>query len=161
MTITAADYPTPDWTIKAHLRGPTVINLTAAGDGDTHIFSEASGETASFAPGRYSVTVRASDGTDTFEIEAGELEIEEDVASIDSAHDPRKHPEKVLAAIEAVLEKRATKDQESYTINGRSLTRTSIADLMELRKTYKAEVAKLKSNGQHKRLVRRKVRVSF
>jgi predicted lipoprotein len=161
VTITAADYPAPDWTIKAHLRGPAVINLTATGDGDTHVLSEASGVTSGFAPGRYVATVRASDGTDTFEIEAGELEIEADVASIDSAHDPRKHAEKVLAAIEAVLEKRATKDQESYTINGRSLTRTSIADLLELHKTYKAEVAKMKGNSQHKRLVRRKVRVSF
>ncbi len=160
-TITASDYPAPEWEVTAHLRGPSTINLTATGDGATHAFAKSAADTSGFAAGRYVVTVRASDGTDTFEIEAGELEIEADVASIAAGHDPRHHAEKVLASIEAVLENRATKDQQSYKINDRELVRTSISELLELRKTYKAEVARLKSNGKHKRLVRRKVRVQY
>jgi len=47
----------------------------------------------------------------------------------------------VLDAIEAVIENRATLDQESYQIGGRSLKRMPIADLMRLRQLYRAEVA--------------------
>lgn len=50
------------------------------------------------------------------------------------------HAERTLAAIEAVLENRASKDQQSYSIAGRSITRIPITELLELRKQYKAEV---------------------
>ena len=50
------------------------------------------------------------------------------------------HATRVLAAIEAVLERRATKDQESYTIDGRSLSRTPISELLLLRNLYRREV---------------------
>ena len=58
-----------------------------------------------------------------------------------------------------MIEGRASKDQQSYTINGRTLVRTSIAELLQLRKTYQDEVAKLKSGARHKRLLRRQVKV--
>jgi hypothetical protein len=45
----------------------------------------------------------------------------------------------VLDAIEAIIEKRSTKDQDSYSIQGRSLGRTPIADLILLRDRYRAE----------------------
>jgi hypothetical protein len=41
--------------------------------------------------------------------------------------------------VEAVLEKRATKDQEAYSIIGRSLTRTSIEELTKLRDSYRGK----------------------
>ena len=76
--------------------------------------------------------------------------------------DPRSHYKIVLDAVEAVLEKRATKDQEAYSINGRSLTRTSIEELMKLRDTYRGKyVAEInrhrakKGLGHHGRLLTR------
>lgn len=51
------------------------------------------------------------------------------------------HAQKVLAAIEAVLENRATQDQDSLSIGNRQLRRTPIADLLLLRDKYKSEVA--------------------
>jgi len=51
------------------------------------------------------------------------------------------HARRVLTAIEAVIEGRASKDQEEYTIGTRSLKRTPIKDLLVLRDAYKAEVA--------------------
>lgn len=159
--IVTADYLAPEWEVTALLRGPVSIDLTATGDGETHMFAEDAATTSGYAAGCYAVSVRVSDGTDTFEIEAGEVEILTDVANLGAGHDPRPHAQRVLDAIEAVIERRATKDQQSYTINGRSLVRTSIAELLELRKTYRAEVAMLKGNGRHKRLLRRKVKVAF
>ena len=41
--------------------------------------------------------------------------------------------------IEAVLENRATQDQMSYSIAGRSLSRMSVDDLLTFRDRYKTE----------------------
>jgi hypothetical protein len=45
----------------------------------------------------------------------------------------------VLDAIEAVIENRASQDQMSYSIAGRSLSRMSIDDLMKFRDRYYSE----------------------
>ena len=45
-------------------------------------------------------------------------------------------------AVEAVLENRASMDQQSMSIAGRSLSRMSITDLMTFRDRYKAEYLK-------------------
>lgn len=60
-----------------------------------------------------------------------------------SAYRPagESHAQRVLAAIEAVLERRATVDQQSYGIEGRSLARMPIGDLLRFRDRYRAEVA--------------------
>lgn len=157
--VNAADYPAPDWTVAAILRGPSSIDIAAAGDGASHVFSVPAAQTADYPAGQYAVSIRAGDGVDVFEIEAGTVEILADVAAMPDGHDPRNHAERTLAAIEAVIEGRASKDQQSYTINGRTLVRTSIAELLQLRDTYRAEVATQKSGGRHRRLVRRQVKV--
>jgi hypothetical protein len=63
-----------------------------------------------------------------------------DPASQGAGQDPRSHARKTLDAIEAVVEGRATKDQQAYTIGGRSLQRMPIKDLMYFRGVYRAEV---------------------
>jgi len=50
----------------------------------------------------------------------------------------------VLESIEAVLESRASIDQESYSINNRSLARTPIPDLVVLRDKYRGEYVREK-----------------
>ena len=65
--------------------------------------------------------------------------------SIAAGHDARSHVQRVLDAIEAVLEKRATLDQEQYRINNRELRRTPIADLLKLRDRYRGELARMKA----------------
>jgi hypothetical protein len=53
--------------------------------------------------------------------------------------DLRGHAARTLAAIEALLEGRATKDQQSYRIGDRELARIPIEELMTLRDYYRAE----------------------
>jgi len=73
-------------------------------------------------------------------VDSGTFEV---VANRDAATtDPRSHVKITLDAIEAVIESRATKDQESYSINGRSLSRTPLKDLLMFRDKYKAEYLK-------------------
>lgn len=92
-------------------------------------------DTANLIVGLYSYSVVASDGTDEFTVESSTLKVEARAdVSVDT--DLRGHNQKVLDAICAVIEGRATQDQQSYTIAGRTLTRTPLKDLIELKKYY-------------------------
>jgi hypothetical protein len=155
------DYPAPDWELTAILRGPASIDMAAVASGTGHMFSETAATTGAWEPGLYAASVRATFGDHIHEVEAGQVTIAVDLVSIQEGYDPRGHAQRTLAAIEAVIEGRASKDQQSYTINGRTLVRTSVADLLMLRDRYKKEVAALNSGGRHKKLVRRQVKVRF
>ena len=135
------DYPQPEWTVTAHLRGPDAITVEAAVvDGQFRI-SAAAAVTAGWAPGAYWLTLRAVSATETCEIDAGPVRIREDVSAAGAGYDGRSHAERTLEAIKAVIEGRAKLDQEEYKINNRSLKRTPLADLLKFRSRYEAEVA--------------------
>jgi hypothetical protein len=125
------------WSLSYALRGPAQINLAADPDFTVHIAARSS---ASYAPGIYSYVARVSNAAgDVHTVDVGSLTIEPDIASTDTFYDTRSIVKKTLDAVEAVLLKRATDDQLKYTIQGRSLERTPLADLMRLRDIYKAE----------------------
>lgn len=137
------DYPAGTYTAAWHFdSGLERFTVSASADGTAHAGSVAAATTAGYAPGKYRwalVVTKVSDSSRTT-VEQGLLEVSIDPAATGSA-DRRSHARKVLDAIEAVLENRASVDQASYSINGRSLARTPIADLLKLRDTYKAEVS--------------------
>lgn len=147
--------------LTAHLRGPAVINLTADADGAGHKFVAQPSETTGWAAGIYSYVVRATNGTDVRQVEASTLEVLADLASVTTPGDMRSHARRTLEAIEAVLEKRASRDQERYTINNRELWRTPIADLLKLRDTYRAEVRREDAAARGKSMWGPAVRVRF
>lgn len=163
--VTLADYPAPDWVLTAHLRGPDAIDLTAAADGAGHKFTEDAATTSTWAAGVYQYVIRATNGADVRQVEAGQLDILADLVAVDAGTDLRSHARRVLDAIEAVLEKRATLDQERYVIEGqngrRELWRTPVADLLKLRDTYRAEVRREDAAARGKSLWGPAVRVRF
>lgn len=53
------------------------------------------------------------------------------------------HAERMLAAIEAVLEGRVTDEYKTLKINNREITKHSFDELIRLRNYYRAEVARL------------------
>lgn len=71
----------------------------------------------------------------------GRVTIKTDFDSLNQ--DPRNHAEVMLAKIESVLEGRADSDVANYSINGRSLVKIAIEDLMRWRDYYRAEVTRL------------------
>lgn len=139
-TIVLTAYPATAWNLSVKLRGVGSINIDATPEGDNFRLRVNAEDTAQWEPGRYWYTARVSNGADILEVEAGEVEITPDLAEAGAGFDGSTHAERVLAAIEAVLEKRATRDQERYTINNRELWRTPIADLLNLRDRYRAQV---------------------
>lgn len=147
-TVSLPVYPAPDWSVDLILRGPGQIDLASTADGDNHAFHAAAAATKDWVPGHYRFELRASDGVDVVTVETGETRIAPDLAAIGQSHDGRDHVRKVLDAVEAVIENRATIDQQSYQINNRSLQRTPMNELLRLRDRYRAELRQQKRGGK-------------
>lgn len=140
--INLPDYRAPDWALRAFLRGPRAIDLMAVADGDSHIFVADAATTAAWTPGVYWYSLRVTKGGAVMEAGGGQLTVEPDLAAVSEPYDGRSQAAIALDAIDAVLAKRATRDQQRYTINNRELWRTSIADLLKLRAYYAVQVSR-------------------
>lgn len=152
-----SDYPPASYSLKYSLRlagaTATEIEITANESGSDYLIEVASTTTAGYTAGTYiwqAYITRTSD-SERVMIASGVVDV---IANRDaSTSDPRSHARKVLDAIEAVIEGRASKDQEEYTIKDRSLKRTPLSDLLTLRNKYRAEVdaEERAANGQGSR----------
>ena len=140
IAISLEDYPAPDWSLSLHLRGAKAVDLEAAQSGAGHTFTATATETATWSPGLYAWALRATRGAETVDISRGRLTIIADMVEAGDGFDARTENEKALEAIDAVIARRATVDQERYRINNRELYRTAIADLLKLRAFYVAKV---------------------
>jgi FtsP/CotA-like multicopper oxidase with cupredoxin domain len=154
-------YPANVWAITVHMRGPGSINVVSVPDGNAHRLRANAEATGTWQPGVYWYSARVSneDG-DVFEIESGEVVIDPNLAEATAGYDGSTHAQRVLSAIEAVLEKRATQDQERYKINNRELWRTPIPELLTLRDRYRAQV-KMEARAKRGDLFGTAVRVRF
>lgn len=160
--ITLTEYPAGTWSMSLVLRGPGVIDLAASADGETHVLSADAGTTAGWAAGVYWYSLRVTDGANQIhELETGQVEIRADLAAVDGTYDGRGHVERVLDAIEAVIEGRASIDQERYRINNRELQRTPIDQLLKLRSEYRRELQRLKAARKGRSVLGRQVLTRF
>lgn len=158
-TVNGKKYPATLWTAQLLLRGPSVIDVTATADGNNYLFHADATQTASWTTGDYWYSIRVTSGSAVHEIESGQLSILPDMANVAAGYDGRSPNEIALAAIDAVLAKRATLDQERYRINNRELYRTPIADLIKLRDYYRNLVNRERGANCGKNPFGRKVRV--
>lgn len=140
---TVEDYPPADgWTLKYRLVprvSGTAITITAATEGTDYRVQESPTTTAAWTAGEYTWNSWVEKSGARYTVDQGLITLEVNPATI-TAHDGRSHARKVLDAIDAVIESRATLDQMEYAINGRSLKRTPIGDLLKLRQHYKTQV---------------------
>ena len=133
-------YPATEWSAKLLFRGPAPIDIVAVPVGSAQTFTAASTVTATWLPGLYWYSVRVQSATETREVENGQIEFLPDFASLPVGYDGRTQNEIALDAIVAVLAKRATQDQQRYTIGDRELWRVPVIDLIKLRSYYSTAV---------------------
>ena len=131
-----AEFSGADWSATIILRGPAAIDLAGARSGSRHVWDVPAADSAEWAPGDYAFAVRVTNGDAVHEVESGRVRIAPNLAAAPVGFDGRSENRIALDAINAVLSKRATLDQERYRINNRELYRTSIADLLKLRAHY-------------------------
>ncbi len=124
-----ADYPAGTWTLTYYFEnGDAVISAAASASGTTHSVTVTAATTAGYAPGRYRVFARVTDGTVTETTEAGWLDVLPDYAAAGKL-DHRGWARRVLDALQAAYEGGADSDQLAMTIGGRSISRMSKAEL--------------------------------
>jgi hypothetical protein len=140
-----ADYPNDQYTATYVARitggGASEIQLTGTASGDDYLFTVDSVTSADFVAGYYHwqlEIVRNSD-SERLVLERGTFTaiVDLDVNNVD----PRTHAEIMVDKIEAVLQNRADADVANYSIQGRSLVKLSIDDLLRWRDYYRAELA--------------------
>lgn len=116
------------------------INATEADD--SYLVEVSSSTTAGYSDGDYiwyAFITRSSD-SQRISVDEGRTTVVKNFANTNA--DLRSHAKKVLDAIEAVIENRATVDQSSFSIAGRSLSRMTIEELLLLKNRYKSEYLK-------------------
>ena len=140
-----ADYPTADYALTYEFHedsgggGSHKFTITATETTDDYIVEIASATTASYTAGEYNwyAFITRSSDSQRIAIDEGHTKLELDFGNTNA--DNRSHAKKVLDAIQATIEGRASQDQMSYSIAGRSLSRMSIDDLLKFRDRYRAE----------------------
>lgn len=122
------------------------VTATTAADG-SFLASLTSNITTTMVAGDYvwqAFIVRKSDSAKVA-VGTGEFQL---LANLDqNGADNRSHAQIMVQKIQSLLEGRADKDVSSYSIQGRSLAKMSITDLMMWRDYYRKEVAKEKQDA--------------
>lgn len=133
-----AHYPASEWALVYYLRGATVLDVTCTADGDTHVATISAAASDALTAGTYWWQAIATKDSDVKTVGNGKIEVLASLSDIATGtHDGRSHVKKVLDALEAVLENKATLDQTSYSIQGRSLSRMSPDEILKWYDRYK------------------------
>lgn len=140
----AEDYPPASYDLiyKARLRGGLnpEISVTATNSGGVFLVTLSNSVTAAAVPGEYYWQAEIERKSDNARIlvATGRWKLLPDLDQ--TGADPRSHAEIMLDKIQSLLEGRADKDVTSYSINGRSIAKMSVTDLLSWRDYYRKEV---------------------
>jgi hypothetical protein len=118
------------------------IKIPAIERSGYYLFQATSAVSSSFDVGFYhwQLEITQTSSSNRIVIARGEFEA---IADLDNnGADPRTHAEIMVGKIESLLQGRADKDVSSYSIQGRSIAKMSIVDLLQWRDYYRKEVVK-------------------
>lgn len=135
----APDHPASDgWALQLTLVNAearhTAISTPLDG---SHLIQVAASVTAQWPPGVYTARIRATRLGEVHTLAASSITIE---PGFEAAVDGRSRARRMLEAIEAAVEGRASADVASYTINGRSMSKIPLPELLALRDRLRVDV---------------------
>lgn len=154
------DYPATTWTAElVFAQGSKRARFSATASGNSFSFEIDSASSLELAVGRSAYQIQVSDNLGTNKtVQSGQVEI---CPSLFSDGDFRSHAERMLEAIEAVLENKATSDQKQLTIKGRSIVRFDPDQLEAWRDRYRREVALERRKAQGKTKTVQQIKARF
>lgn len=143
-----AHYPTDSYTATYIARitggGNTEIQLTGTAYNGSYLFTADSVTSSDFVPGYYHWQLEILRNSDNNRIVIDRGAFTAIVDLDQGGADPRSHAEIMLTKIESLLEGKADSDVSNYSIQGRSLTKFGLDELLQWRDYYKSEVARQK-----------------
>ncbi len=141
------------WALHYVLHGPQVIEIAAIEDGDAYRVEIAASTTRDWASGKYRWAAYViGPGDQRYTIETGSIIIAPNLLLAEPS-DVRSHAQRMLELIQAALEKRIPRDEQSYEIDGQRLDRIPVERLMELRRTYRREASRERSGSPFGRFI--------
>ena len=150
-TSLAATYPpathSAEYVARVAAGQSAEIKIAAVERTGYYLFQAASATTAAFEVGSYhwQLEITQTSSGNRIVIATGEFDA---IADLDNnGADPRTHAEIMLDKIEGLLIGRADKDVSSYSIQGRSISKMTISDLLQWRDYYRKEVTKEKRDN--------------
>jgi hypothetical protein len=120
--------------------GQPVIQINAAASGDDFSVSVSAATTVGKAAGDWQWTAYVTKGADRFTLETGTVMLKPDIAAAVLTTDLRTENEKILDALLATQQRRATKEQESMQIAGRAIRYLAPDDLEKMIGIYTYKV---------------------
>ena len=132
------DYPaTSGWVLNYSLLSLAgSIQISTVPDGSSHLVNIPMSVSAGYVPGTYSWQSWVTNGSERHQIEQGTIEVLVDFATAGAGTDTRSHVKRTLDSIEAVIEGRASKGDQELTIDGTTLKKMNVEELLKLRSTY-------------------------
>lgn len=145
------DYPATTYTLKYSFyhHEESVNTITAVADGSDYSVGLSAVDSAKYKPREWHWTACVEKGTGaTLErktVGAGTVEVKPGLANVTAGMDLRSHAQKVLDAINATLEGRATQAQASITVNGKAVSYMRPDELLNYQAVYQRRVDKEKA----------------
>lgn len=138
-------YPSSDgWTLKFKCTGTAgVFEIVASPDDDGGYSVEvAATTTKDYVTGRYQwLGYVVGLSGERYTLQQGEIEVLQDLAAATNPVDTRSQSQRILDAIDSLIEGRAAADVDEYTIGGRTLRKMSIENLLMWREYYANKVS--------------------
>ncbi len=136
--ISLSDYPASTWTLTyTFTKKDEQFTITATADGDKHSVTVLPAVSGLYEHGKYRYFGQVTDGTNVYTVRQGYLDVQPNLAKFPQGYDDRSHAVKVLEALNAMIEGKASKDQIAYSIGGRQLSRLTPTELLTWRNQYK------------------------
>ena len=139
-------YPSSSYTLAATLiekSTGTKSTITAVADGDGFAFTIPAATSAGYTSGDYRLYLYAVSGAEKYLI--GQQDVTIKPNPLTATGDIRDHVKKMLDAINATLEGRASQEYASMSIDGKSITQMDPDTLLRLRAYYVNEYRKLQN----------------
>lgn len=142
--IYSADYLPSDWTLSyAMVSDGQQITFTGSDNGDGyHLIDVDAITTAGWTAGTYKYQGYVTDTnspTARVTIRTGTVVLEANFDAQTAGFDPRSHVKATLDALEATIAGKASADQLSYSIAGRSISKINPEELLLWRDRYREE----------------------
>lgn len=134
------DYkPADGWVLSyALVQAGSQKTITASDNGDgSHLATISAADSANYTAGTYYWQAYVTKSTERYLVCEGRVEVKQNFASMSNGHDGRSHIKKVIDALEAMIEGKASKDQKEYKIGDRLLIRMDPAELLKWLNHYK------------------------
>jgi hypothetical protein len=134
-----ADYsPSDGWALAYFFHGPDRFTATGTDASSYFDVTVPSTDTEKLQAGTYYWQAWVTKGDESYQVDSGQVTVTASLRTGESGapYDGRSTAKRILDAIDALVEGKATLDQQEYQIGNRSLKRIPIADLIVLRKQY-------------------------